>query len=188
MSQRYERVNDDDLLFDRPSFDEVPLVTSSRGGPIATPATIPVSSTSSYTATTTTTTASSSSIPTGPSSASRTANGASAGTSSTAVGVGLGNDGVFSNLNASNNPSGASYEKNFDEIEPPSYQDAVYETSPSYLDATVVSSFSDDGDVVVEGYPVGNFFTFFVNLIVSMSFDFIGFLLTSMLATSHAAK
>ncbi|KAJ3295138.1 hypothetical protein HK104_002997, partial [Borealophlyctis nickersoniae] len=36
--------------------------------------------------------------------------------------------------------------------------------------------------------PVGNFFTFFVNMLVSMSFDFIGFLLTSLLATSHAAR
>ncbi|KAI8846171.1 hypothetical protein BC829DRAFT_399117 [Chytridium lagenaria] len=74
-------------------------------------------------------------------------------------------------------------------MEPPSYQDAVFETSPPYFDSTVVSSFSDDGDVVVEGeVPRWQLFHLFVNLIVSMSFDFIGFLLTSMLATSHAAK
>ena len=37
-------------------------------------------------------------------------------------------------------------------------------------------------------YLVGTIFAFIVNFIVSVTFDFIGFLLTSMLATTHAAK
>ncbi|KAJ3102878.1 hypothetical protein HDU96_009479, partial [Phlyctochytrium bullatum] len=182
--QRYERVptqqggSNDELIFDRPSFDEVPLVA-----------------TSTRTEATTASSASGldSAVPLAQASGSSSSAGGpaqpAAGSSSTSRpgAVGVGNDGVFANLNVASQNS-TSYDKNFEEIEPPSYQDAVYEATPAYFDATVVSSFSDDGDVVVEGFPVGNFFTFFVNLIVSMSFDFIGFLLTSMLATSHAAK
>ncbi|KAJ3110186.1 hypothetical protein HK100_003128 [Physocladia obscura] len=47
---------------------------------------------------------------------------------------------------------------------------------------------SDDGDVLVDGLPVGNLFSFFANLVVSVSFDFFGYLMTTMLATSHAAR
>ncbi|TPX38013.1 hypothetical protein SmJEL517_g00326 [Synchytrium microbalum] len=94
------------------------------------------------------------------------------------------NDGVFANLAAK--PDAPS--KAFQEFEPPSYAEATFDPAPAYLDTTVMShEYGDDG-IMVEGMPVGNFFAFFINLMVSMSFDFIGFLLTSLMSTSHAAK
>ncbi|KAJ3201916.1 hypothetical protein HDU67_000976 [Dinochytrium kinnereticum] len=162
MVQRYERLplqnpatasaaasnnNDDDdddhLLFDRQSFDDVQLVASHPSTSATTHSSASValltvdasssSSSSSSTSTTTTVPFSSTSAP-------------------AAHPLGTGTDGVFSNLNP-NDPSltaNAAFEKNFDEIEPPSYQDAVFDATPPYFDATVVSSFSDDGDVIVE--------------------------------------
>ncbi|CEI85622.1 Putative Metal homeostatis protein bsd2 [Rhizopus microsporus] len=45
------------------------------------------------------------------------------------------------------------------------------------------------GDIVlVEGMPVGNIFAFFWNLLISASFQFVGFMLTYLLHTSHASK
>ncbi|KAI8367348.1 hypothetical protein EDC96DRAFT_506505 [Choanephora cucurbitarum] len=45
------------------------------------------------------------------------------------------------------------------------------------------------GDIVlVEGMPVGNIFSFFWNLLISASFQFVGFMLTYLLHTSHASK
>lgn len=90
-------------------------------------------------------------------------------------------DGVFSNLSAK--PSAV---KDFQEIEPPSYEST--EQAPPYFEATVAATFAEDGEVLVEGMEVGNVFTLVINAVVSCAFDFIGFLLTSMLATSHAAR
>ncbi|KAJ3196188.1 hypothetical protein HK101_009847 [Irineochytrium annulatum] len=115
---RYQRVGEDeeDVLFDRTSFDEVQLVAPSSQGPSG-PSRVAVQ----------------------PS--------ASSSSSASAQPVGTGNDGVFANLSVTNAEAGG---KTFDELEPPSYQDAVLENSPNYLDATVVTSFSEDGDVLVE--------------------------------------
>ncbi|KAF1804036.1 hypothetical protein FB192DRAFT_1278575 [Mucor lusitanicus] len=45
------------------------------------------------------------------------------------------------------------------------------------------------GDIVlVEGMPVGSIFAFFWNLLISASFQFVGFMLTYLLHTSHASK
>ncbi|KAI8331862.1 hypothetical protein BC941DRAFT_359805 [Chlamydoabsidia padenii] len=45
------------------------------------------------------------------------------------------------------------------------------------------------GDVIlVEGLPVGSILAFAWNLLVSASFQFVGFMLTFLLHTSHAAK
>ncbi|KAJ3407898.1 hypothetical protein HDV05_005234 [Chytridiales sp. JEL 0842] len=64
--------------------------------------------------------------------------------------IGNGTDGVFANLYASpNDPAHGG--KAFDEFEPPSYQDAVAESAPPYMDATVVTSYSEDGEFLVEG-------------------------------------
>lgn len=43
-------------------------------------------------------------------------------------------------------------------------------------------------EILIEGLPLGNPFSFFWSLLVSMSFQFVGFLLTTLLSTSHAAK
>jgi len=45
-----------------------------------------------------------------------------------------------------------------------------------------------DGDMIIEGLPVGSIFSFMWNLLVSVSFQFVGFLLTFLLHTTHAAK
>jgi hypothetical protein len=45
------------------------------------------------------------------------------------------------------------------------------------------------GDMIlVEGLPVGNIFSFLWNMTVSASFQFVGFMLTYLLHTTHAAK
>ncbi|KAI9487383.1 MAG: hypothetical protein EXX96DRAFT_75999 [Benjaminiella poitrasii] len=42
--------------------------------------------------------------------------------------------------------------------------------------------------ILVEGMPVGSIFSFFWNLLISASFQFVGFMLTYLLHTSHASK
>ena len=43
-------------------------------------------------------------------------------------------------------------------------------------------------DVYVDGLPVGSLFSFLWNSVISMSFQLVGFLLTYLLHTTHAAK
>ncbi|KAK9377433.1 uncharacterized protein V1513DRAFT_100605 [Lipomyces chichibuensis] len=43
-------------------------------------------------------------------------------------------------------------------------------------------------EIFIDGLPVGNFFNFVWNMLISMSFQFVGFLLTYLLHTTHAAK
>ncbi|KAI8822081.1 uncharacterized protein EV422DRAFT_566516 [Fimicolochytrium jonesii] len=98
-------------------------------------------------------------------------------------------DGVFQNLKPKTDPSPAPVGKAYEEIEPPSYADVAHDRAPAYYETTVISSgIQDDGELLIDGLPVGDFLSFIVNMLVSMSFDFIGFLLTAMLATSHAAR
>ncbi|RKO91493.1 hypothetical protein BDK51DRAFT_33329 [Blyttiomyces helicus] len=100
-----------------------------------------------------------------------------------------GNDGVFANMAAKPDaPSAEPAGKTYEDLEPPSYAEVVHDVAPSYFETTVVSTIAEDGQILIEGMPIGNFFAFFVNLLVSMSFDFIGFLLTALMATSHAAR
>ncbi|KAJ1556272.1 hypothetical protein HK405_003567 [Cladochytrium tenue] len=127
--------------------------------------------------------------------------------------VGTSSDGVFANLTALPDGLAKLAENGQQASEPPSYQDAVRDDAPPYhADPAVVASVAEDGDVLVEGLPVGDFFSFFINLLVSMTFDFIvsafwiereivrrtkvdrqrstigGFFLTSMLSLSHASR
>ncbi|KAJ3068571.1 hypothetical protein HDU98_008283 [Podochytrium sp. JEL0797] len=53
---------------------------------------------------------------------------------------------------------------------------------------TVGNVQTEDGEILVDGLPVGDFFTFIANLFVSITFDFLGYMMTTMLATSHAAR
>lgn len=80
------------------------------------------------------------------------------------------------------------------------YADVAQDAVPPYFDATVLSD--DPEEILVEGLPVGSSFSFIWNMmsnncliganypngVVSMTFQFIGFLLTYLLHTSHAAK
>ncbi|KAI8619491.1 hypothetical protein BC830DRAFT_770290 [Chytriomyces sp. MP71] len=115
--------------------------------------------------------------------------------------VGAGADGVFGHLGVVSAAFDDTEASSKSSAEPPGYRDVFLDqvtieenvdpgALPHYLDAgvTVGGVVCEDGDVLVDGMPVGDFFSFFANLFISMSFDFIGFLMTSMLATSHAAK
>ncbi|KAJ3020845.1 UNVERIFIED_CONTAM: hypothetical protein HDU68_009949 [Siphonaria sp. JEL0065] len=112
-------------------------------------------------------------------------------------------DGVFANLGvvqseaASTAPSTSNQQ-----VEPPLYRDvfadqvAIAETGdrgalPNYADnaqITLGGIVAEDGEVLVDGLPVGDFFSFMANLFVSITFDFMGYMMTTMLATTHAAR
>jgi hypothetical protein len=100
-------------------------------------------------------------------------------TRTTGIPVGPGNDGVFSNMSAK-----PAQGKVFEEIEPPSYHEVVVDPSPDYF----VSCVDDNGEILIEGFPVGDYFVFFLNTFISMTFDLLGFFMTTMLATTHAAR
>ncbi|KAI8461357.1 hypothetical protein BY996DRAFT_6408689 [Phakopsora pachyrhizi] len=127
------------------------------------------------------------------------------------MGGGIQNDGVFANLSAK--PDGAprlnpvtgemEYVGGNDDGTPrdkeeilPTYDSAALDSAPPYWETTVTLPGGGAGaygilgsdDVLVDGLPVGNLFGFAWNLLVSMSFQFIGFLLTYLLHTTHAAK
>ncbi len=112
-------------------------------------------------------------------------------------GGGQGNDGVFANLSAKPDGTfnGADYVGG-DEDGPgkdevlPAYEVALADTTPAYWETTVLTPGGMLGpdDICVDGLPVGSLFAFAWSLLVSMSFQFIGFFLTYLLHTTHAAK
>jgi len=73
---------------------------------------------------------------------------------------------------------------------PPSYASAQADAVPPYWETTVHAPFAPDsiGEMVVGSLPTGSLFSFCWNLLVSISFQFVGFLLTYLLHTSHAAR
>lgn len=97
------------------------------------------------------------------------------------VGNGLQNDGVFSNMMA----KPTALQETTDDL-PPTYEEAAADATPPYWESTVFSPYGDG--VFVDGLPVGNIVNFVWNLMVSSAFQFVGFLLTYLLHTSHAAK
>lgn len=120
-------------------------------------------------------------------------------------GGGLSNDGVFANMAAKPGSGGRGERSDIvggdDEAAekeiPPAYELAVLDAAPPYFDTTVhapglggIGGAASGGleEILIEGLPLGNPFSFFWSLLVSMSFQFVGFLLTTLLSTSHAAK
>ncbi|KAN0061149.1 hypothetical protein ACQY0O_006884 [Thecaphora frezii] len=133
------------------------------------------------------------------------------------MGGGIGQDGVFANLNAKperprragpNGPDDRGDDDDLaDETLPPTYEVAAADATPPYWETTILGTASGlhplaNGlgwtpggahvgaveDLIVDGLPVGNFFGFAWNMLVSMTFQFVGFLLTYLLHTSHAAR
>ncbi|ETN45453.1 uncharacterized protein HMPREF1541_09284 [Cyphellophora europaea CBS 101466] len=92
------------------------------------------------------------------------------------------NDGVFANL-------GAKLERGeqLDE-KPPTYEQAAADATPPYWETTILAPGMSSDEVYVDGLPVGSLFSFIWNGMISMSFQLVGFLLTYLLHTTHAAK
>ena len=69
------------------------------------------------------------------------------------------------------------------------YLEAQADTVPTYWETTVHAPGGLDGsDLLVDDLPTGSIFVFAANLFISFFFQFVGFLLTYLLHTSHAAK
>src|SRR5277367_3774480 len=96
-----------------------------------------------------------------------------------------GTDGVFANLSAKPDPNAP--DEKYDEPLP-SYETAAADAAPPYWETTIITPGIDSDEVYVDGFPVGTFFAFIWNAMISMSFQFVGFLLTYLLASSHAAR
>ncbi|KAL4808444.1 hypothetical protein BDV18DRAFT_135022 [Aspergillus unguis] len=92
------------------------------------------------------------------------------------------NDGVFANLAAKPERGEKS------EDLPPSYEEAAADATPPYWETTIVAPGISSDEVYVDGLPVGSIFSFIWNAMISMSFQLVGFLLTYLLHTTHAAK
>ncbi|KAH8903786.1 hypothetical protein BR93DRAFT_985762 [Coniochaeta sp. PMI_546] len=99
-------------------------------------------------------------------------------------GGGIQSDGVFSNLAAK--PEVGAAEK---EEQPPTYEQAAADQAPPYWETTILApGLTGPDEVYIDGMPVGSFFSFIWNAMISMSFQLVGFLLTYLLHSSHAAK
>ncbi|KAH8118366.1 hypothetical protein DFH11DRAFT_1686547 [Phellopilus nigrolimitatus] len=112
------------------------------------------------------------------------------------------NDGVFANVSAK--PTAPRQIREDDSIyvqpedaqkdAPPSYLSAQADAVPPYWETTIhaPSSLSPGmmipGELPIDGLATGTLFSFLWNMLVSISFQFVGFLLTYLLHTTHAAK
>ncbi|EEQ30504.1 hypothetical protein McanMca71_000790 [Microsporum canis] len=92
------------------------------------------------------------------------------------------NDGVFANLSAKPERG-----EKLDDL-PPTYEQAAADAAPPYWETTIVAPGMSSDEVYVEGLPVGSVFSFAWNGMISTSFQLVGFLLTYLLHTTHAAK
>ncbi len=68
------------------------------------------------------------------------------------------------------------------------YEQAAADATPPYWETTILTPGTFGDEVFVEGLPVGSVFSFVWNAMISMSFQLVGFLLTYLLHTTHAAK
>ncbi|KAI0036811.1 hypothetical protein K488DRAFT_40445 [Vararia minispora EC-137] len=115
-----------------------------------------------------------------------------------AVGGGTSNDGVFANVTAK---PGRNIEiRDGDNIylipeetqkeAPPSYATAQLDAVPAYWETTVHAPSTSDsfGEMIIDALPSGTVFSFLWNMLISISFQFVGFLLTYLLHTTHAAR
>lgn len=98
--------------------------------------------------------------------------------------VGQGIDGVFRNLMAKPDTEATRQEQ---ETHPPSYEEAAADATPEYWESTVITPMYED-EVFVEGLPVGNIASYVWNGLVTVAFQYVGFILCYLLHTSHAAK
>lgn len=69
-----------------------------------------------------------------------------------------------------------------------SYEQAAADATPPYWETTILAPGVGPDEVFIDGLPVGSVFSFVWNGMISMSFQVVGFLLTYLLHTTHAAK
>lgn len=70
-----------------------------------------------------------------------------------------------------------------------SYLEAQADAVPPYWETTIHAPGLDPGsDMIIDDLPTGSFLIFCLNVFISFFFQFVGFLLTYLLHTSHAAK
>ncbi|KAJ7684049.1 hypothetical protein B0H17DRAFT_1204806 [Mycena rosella] len=112
--------------------------------------------------------------------------------------IGNNNDGVFANVTAK--PSRGVVVQDGDSTylvpedtraeAPPSYASAQADAVPQYWETTVHAPFAPGtvGEMIIDSLPSGTLFSFCWNLLVSVSFQWVGFLLTYLLHTTHAAR
>ncbi|KAJ7650372.1 metal homeostatis protein bsd2 [Roridomyces roridus] len=112
------------------------------------------------------------------------------------VGGGIENDGVFANVMAKPQRARTEIDEDgqvytvpeFQQKEaPPTYAAAQADSVPPYWETTVHAPGMHQ-DMLVDDLAVGSSWVFLVNLFISFFFQFVGFLLTFLLHTSHAAK
>lgn len=72
-------------------------------------------------------------------------------------------------------------------LAPPSYEEAAADATPSYWETTIMASDWCD-EVFVGDLPVGPWLYFVWNMLISVAFSYVGFLLTYLIHTSHAAR
>ncbi|KAK3492091.1 uncharacterized protein B0T23DRAFT_134116 [Neurospora hispaniola] len=114
-----------------------------------------------------------------------TAGGSATQTSGRVYGGGIQNEGVFSNLTAKPERNNGAEKEEL----PPSYEQAAADAAPPYWETTILApGLGGPDDVYIEGMPVGSIVSFIWNGMISMSFQLVGFLLTYLLHSTHAAK
>lgn len=70
-----------------------------------------------------------------------------------------------------------------------SYEQAAADSAPPYWETTILApGLGGPDEVYIDGMPVGSVFSFVWNGMISMSFQLVGFLLTYLLHSTHAAK
>lgn len=70
-----------------------------------------------------------------------------------------------------------------------SYEQAAADAAPPYWETTILApGIGGLDEVYVDGMPVGSVFSFIWNGMISASFQLVGFLLTYLLHSTHAAK
>ncbi|KAJ2782864.1 hypothetical protein H4R18_002013 [Coemansia javaensis] len=98
-------------------------------------------------------------------------------------------DGVFSNMSARPELY-MGYDDKIPSEALPTYQDIYGPQSsgaPPYFEAAVISV-GDEDELLVEGLPVGSAAVFVANMVVSALFQVVGYMLTFLLHSSHAAR
>lgn len=68
------------------------------------------------------------------------------------------------------------------------YNEAQADAVPPYWETTITSSLDPNADMIVDDLPTGSWYLFAANVFISYFFQFIGFLFTYLLHTTHAAK